>query len=63
MPRMTSSTCTPAWLAAYSASISSGSTSEFIFMVIRPAEPKDDSRAIRSRNRGRRDRGATTSRR
>src|SRR5579871_4901160 len=39
MPRTTSSTETPAREASYSASMTSGSTSEFIFIQIMPGRP------------------------
>ena len=60
MPLVIRSTRTPAWLASYSASISSGSTREFIFMVIRPSEPKahlpgDQIQEARAQRAGRHD--------
>ncbi len=63
MPRTIRSMSAPAAAAAYSSSISSGSTRLFIFITIRPAAPFAASARMRSRSAGRRFSGATSSRR
>ena len=66
MPRTLSRIFTPAREAAYSASISSGSASEFIFASMPAGSPwrqRSASASISSRSRGRMPRGAASTRR
>ena len=65
MPRTTQSTCTPAWLARYSASMMPGSTSELHFsqtQAFLPALAKATSASRFLRKRRRSDTGEMASR-